>query len=136
MGTNYYWTPATQPPCTYCGRPYEVERLHIGKSSYGWCFSLHVTDDIPSLDEWKKLWTTGTITSEYGNEFSSDEMLSEITDRKRSDPPTWTTAQYRDSYAEPGPNNLIRYSIDLDSRRYMRCVGHGDTWDLIAGDFS
>ena len=36
MGTNYYLTTPTQPPCPHCGRPYaEDDGRHIGKSSGG-----------------------------------------------------------------------------------------------------
>ena len=40
MGTNYYWQESE--PCAACGRGYE--QVHVGKSSAGWCFSLHVSN--------------------------------------------------------------------------------------------
>lgn len=40
MGTNYYLH--SQDPCEHCGRSYP--ELHIGKSSAGWVFALHVGD--------------------------------------------------------------------------------------------
>jgi len=54
MGTNYYLYPAS--PCKACGRSYEAK--HIGKSSAGWCFLLHVIPEegINDLEDWKKLW--------------------------------------------------------------------------------
>ena len=42
MGTNYYLH--KKPPCEACG--HEPAPLHIGKSSGGWCFSLHVIPEI------------------------------------------------------------------------------------------
>jgi len=39
MGTNYY---AQQDSCRHCGRCNKYDRYHIGKSSGGWNFSLHV----------------------------------------------------------------------------------------------
>ena len=39
MGTNYYFEDSSEV-CECCGRG--AESLHIGKSSGGWCFSLHV----------------------------------------------------------------------------------------------
>lgn len=37
MGTNYYYY---QDVCPHCGKP--DKKLHIGKSSGGWYFSLHI----------------------------------------------------------------------------------------------
>lgn len=53
MGTNYYLH--TKPDCECCGRGFEP--LHIGKSSGGWCFSLHVMpeDNINTLDDWGEI---------------------------------------------------------------------------------
>lgn len=78
MGTNYYWTEEGG------------DRVHIGKSSVGWCFGLHVTDDIQSLDDWKVQWTRpGRIEDEYSKRLSSTEMLVIITERGREDPIGW-----------------------------------------------
>lgn len=52
MGTNYYLRLKSEI-CPHCGRGDEG-LLHIGKSSAGWCFSLHVMNRIQSLDDWKK----------------------------------------------------------------------------------
>src|SRR5450631_1105933 len=58
MGTNYY---LQLPGCDHCNRA--GDRLHIGKSSGGWCFALHVgipngTDPhLPAnLDQWDVVW--------------------------------------------------------------------------------
>ena len=42
MGTNYYT------------KTDEGEELHIGKSSFGWTFSFHATDEIRSYEHWLK----------------------------------------------------------------------------------
>jgi hypothetical protein len=141
MGTNYYWEP--QDPCSHCGRAYE--QTHIGKSSGGWCFSLHVAkpdcgwDEHPkSLDEWREKWKTGRIVNEYGEVVSVDEMLATITARSwmaREDKPygyeNWGQF-YAQNDAVPGPNNLFRHRVDG-----RHCIGHGEgTWDLIVGEFS
>ena len=42
MGTNYYLHRPRTNECEHCGRADEAPPLHIGKSSSGWCFSLHV----------------------------------------------------------------------------------------------
>lgn len=114
MGTNYYLH--TKPDCECCGRPFES--LHIGKSSGGWCFSLHVIpeDSINTLDDWRYLWNTegAIIRNEYGETISTDEMESVITDRR-----------WRDMFP---------------TRHYIggiHCIGHGEgTWDYITGEFS
>jgi hypothetical protein len=135
MGTNYYWY--EKPACECCGRSYEPK--HIGKSSGGWCFSLHVIpeDEINDLPDWKKLWLTpgSFILDEYGRKFKSQEMKDIITNR------AWTIKKpeiggklfdYKSNYAEPGPNGLVRHTVDK-----IHCIGHGNgTWDLIIGEFS
>ena len=136
MGTNYYWIPKL--PCECCGR--EFDDIHIGKSSAGWCFSLHVLpeDMINSLDDWicnfreKRSY----IKDEYGKIVHPEEMLDIITKR------SWNTGQtnkpqqsddwYQMNQAVPGPNGLSRARVDG-----RHCIGHGEgTWDLIIGEFS
>lgn len=71
MGTNYYLKPK---PCECCGRT--DEGLHIGKSSAGWCFSLHVIPEegINGLDDWKSRFDEPgvQIVNEYGEVVSKD----------------------------------------------------------------
>jgi hypothetical protein len=134
MGTNYYLeTPETEP-CAHCGRADKTERLHIGKSSGGWCFSLHVIPEegINDLPDWESRWQNGTIKDEYGDTLSPLGMLDVITARgwkERPDPlpQIW----YDQNHAEPGPNGLSRHRIG------KHCVSHGaGTWDCITGEFS
>lgn len=146
MGTNYY---LHRNVCPHCLRP--EEKLHIGKSSGGWCFALHVDAErnINSLDDWKKLFDgeDNGIVNEYGDPLTAPEMLEVITDRKAyaGKPlpekfpdddyfyPGWTKQRYLDSnHAEEGPLGLLRAKIDG-----RHCVGHGEgTWDCIQGEFS
>ena len=114
MGTNYYLH--QKPDCECCGRSFEP--LHIGKSSGGWCFSLHVMpeDHINSLDDWRALWTApgAYIRNEYGERVSIADMEMIITVR-----------HWRGSAP-------ARHGVDD-----RHCVGHGEgTWDYITGDFS
>ena len=83
MGTNHY---LLIDPCPTCG--HTDKRYHIGKSSGGWCFALHVfspdyDDEIEahSLDDWIQLWSgpLSVIEDEYGDNVSTDEMLKIIT---------------------------------------------------------
>ena len=135
MGTNYYAIKSKKPPCEHCGREYDDPRLHIGKSSGGWCFSLHVIPEegLNSLDDWKRYLTSGdvTIEDEYGTPRTFEELMQTITERGRRDPLTWSDEMLDRNHAIPGPNNLVRHRID------QYCCGHGEgTWDLITGNFS
>jgi hypothetical protein len=129
MGTNYYWH--EKPACEECGRPHES--IHIGKSSAGWCFSLHIhpREGIDSLGAWIDKWETGEIRDESGVLVKPDEMLDVITRRgirDRAPSADW----YRMNHAEAGPNGLARHRIDG-----VHCISHGDgTWDHLLGDFS
>lgn len=118
MGTNYYLERKSKSPCQCCGRPYEAERLHIGKSSRGWVFALHVGTDpdgpLPrDLAEWRNLWLTPEwqIVDEYGHQISEENMLWIITGR---------------------PAALQRRSQEGDDVRY----GGPSSYDLHTGDFS
>ena len=132
MGTNYDWH---RNPCEKCGHG---EILHIGKSSAGWCFSLHIIPEegINDLSDWEKVWDSeeGKIFDEYNNEILIIEMLDII--KNRSSPKQEFNTQrtegwYMENSACPGPNGLVRHRIG----RY--CVKHGEgTWDCIPGEFS
>lgn len=85
MGTNYYYQTVGTDPCPHCGRGDNGEELHIGKSSVGWAFSLHIIPErrINTLEDWQKLWASGgRIFDEYGQSFTPEEMLEKITQRK------------------------------------------------------
>jgi hypothetical protein len=131
MGTNYYWH--ERHACPTCDRPFEA--LHIGKSSGGWCFSLHVypDDGIRDLPDWEERFARAGswIDDEYGSPVTAAEMRRTIADRGRPEWPSGSTFDYASNGAEPGPKNLVRHRIG------RHCVGHGaGTWDLIIGDFS
>ena len=131
MGTNYYLHTEV---CECCNRP--KDKIHIGKSSAGWHFSLHVLPEngINDLADWEPLIRDqkNKIVDEYGTEHTSEAMLKNITERKLGEPNKWDAETYRRNYAEPGLNGLARHSF-----RDERCVKHGaGTWDCITGDFS
>lgn len=142
MGTNYYLY--QKPACPHCG--HQVEPLHIGKSSAGWCFALHVIPGVANnLLAWDTLMSApgAQIRDEYGDPVTHAQMLRVITQRARPDfdwtGGWWLTAGYAtEAYfhernsSRRGPNGLLRARIDG-----RHCVGHGDgTWDYIAGEFS
>lgn len=142
MGTNYYME---FDKCPCCGE--RKDSIHIGKSSAGWCFSLHVypENNINTLDDWvglllKTVPSQAVIKDEYGDEETIIDMVEIIKNRSfpfrpAEDIPygysSWEEC-YRLNHAEPGPNNLMRHKVDG-----THCIGHGEgTWDYIVGEFS
>ncbi len=157
MGTNYYWTKGTK--CEHCGAEKEAIRLHIGKSSAGWCFALRVypkgveigpetTLSISGLRDWFGLfdeYPEGEIVNEHDEIISVAHMAQIITCRYNGQ--TWerrifaatqepwtpeTEARFHaQNFSERGPNFLLR------SRIGDNCTGHGEgTWDLFDREFS
>jgi hypothetical protein len=138
MGTNYYTVKKgveeMDSEAFWASRGSE-DNLHIGKSSAGWCFSLHIIPElnIHDLPGWVPylLDQDRLIVDEYRQVVTYEQMLAIITDRKSNRTCTWTREMYDKNYAEPGPNNLARHSL-----------GHGCTrqgagsWDCIEGEFS
>lgn len=78
MGTNYYWHEGENSPCKLCGKS-NGRTLHIGKSSFGWVFNLHLYKDAGPRDlvDWLRAIRSpgSTITNEYGDVITADEML-------------------------------------------------------------
>lgn len=140
MGTNYYLQFPDTNICPHCGRRDEGERLHVGKSSGGWCFSLHVIPErgIEDLKDWEPFFLQGDIWDEYGEKVPVEEMRQIITSRGRKRPMDYPNRWYRSEKemlerngAELGPNGLLRHRVGRS------CVRHGDgTWDCIEGEFS
>jgi len=114
------------------GKP--VVKLHIGKSSAGWCFALHVTDEITSLDDWRKAWSCPwvTIVDEYGDTVTLTEMLTEITDRSWSGPRDRGSPWWDQNHALPGLLGLLRQTHNAT----LPPNPETDTYDLCFGDFS
>lgn len=147
MGANYYWI-EEDTTCPHCERrDPEENRIHIGKSSAGWCFSLHVDPSIGinNLDDWLKLFAkpNSFIEDEYGYRVSVEEMIENITQRKWDMP--FCDERFKSRFAnyldendfhrrndsERGLNNLLRHRIS------QYCIGHGEgTYDLMVGIFS
>ena len=133
MGTNYYFTPSHAGPCEHCGRSDSSEELHIGKSSGGWCFSLHIIPEkgINDLEDWVKLFPTGRIRDEYGQDIPAEEMMSIITKREGRGFANKDTAFHRTNHSEEGPEGLLRHRLG------PYCTKHGaGTWDCMPGEFS
>jgi hypothetical protein len=128
VGTNYYF------------RNDEGIYWHVGKSSLGWCFAMHVdkdlkdiTDLIRYLDE----FLPDKIVDNNGTEYTAAELLGVILLRGVGETPRSkrTDTYLRTNHAVLGPQGLLRYEISVTSR----CVGHaiaGLPVDYVAGDFS
>lgn len=115
MGTNYYLHEKHPETCPHCGHTPGHEPLHIGKSSCGWCFSLHVMPEegLNTLDDWRRRWAKDgvVIKNEYGGAFTPAQMLEIITERGDA---------------------LMRHTLDGS-----HCIGHGPgSYDYITGWFS
>lgn len=145
MGKNYYLHMDT---CKCCGR--SRDKYHIGKSSVGWVFSLHVDPDqgINNLDDVFNLIETskGKIKDEYGTDVYPETLKTIITARSGTSDFSDKNFPKRDQYwpydswedfheknhSMEGPNNLLRHKINGS-----HCIGHGEgTWDYIKGEFS
>lgn len=158
MSTNFYliYNELVDTECPCCGHIVQEKRKrHLGKSSGGWCYSLHVypEEGLDTFDDMKNhvedvCSDGGRIEDEYGNILThTEEWVDIVTIRKGKYSPeeivkinnTLTGTAYRDSqhfldknHAIIGSNNLLRHKID---GRY--CIGHGSgTWDYLVGDFS
>ena len=135
MGMNFYgmnFYLHEQSPCPTCGREYDP--LHIGKSSAGWCFALHVDPDagIHDLPDWEARWAKpgALIQDEYGRPITPEDMRLIIMARARTRGSGMSEDWYRVNDATPGPGGLARNKLG------RHCIGHGDgTWDLITGEF-
>lgn len=127
MGTNYYLHMNT---CKECGRGQE---LHIGKSSFGWCFALatHSEPKVQCLDDWLRLFSSPgyEIRNEYGDLVGGTDMIRTILCRVYVLVSDRTPAWNEIHQATRGPNGLARHRID------SFCMSHGGgTYDLIHPD--
>lgn len=100
--------------------------LHIGKSLFGWCFSLKVIPKLGlnSLEAWKNFMkgSDKIVVDEQGSEISKREMMRIITQRH---------------HPRSGIPNGKRF-IGLARHRVdgVRVIGHGKgTWDLVTNEF-
>ena len=153
MSTNFY---LQKGACSHCG--HMPEATHLGLSSGGWCFGLHVCPErginyLPELIVWlnnelgylkqpPQEWPK--IVDENGQVHTLGSFLETVTKRQSArrigegwDGEWWgflyqSEQHFHDSdHSLRGPSGLLRHRVDG-----VHCVGHGSgTWDLIVGEF-
>jgi hypothetical protein len=113
------------------------KRLHVGKSSGGWCFGLATHKGIQSLADWELIWfrLSVHIEDEYGQKIPVDQMRDLITKR------SWRPSVERSAEAEAewlrmnhaikGPNGLARHTYQAR----IPDEGPSATYDLCEGRF-
>lgn len=75
MSTNFYLPQTCPNPCAHCS----VEDLHIGKRSVGWQFGFRAYPDIRSRKDWEaRVAEVGTVTDEYGQEYTPERFWAEV----------------------------------------------------------
>ncbi len=135
MGTNYYVIDESKM-CKHCG--VGSEEIHLGKSSYGWCFALHVypEQNINNLEDIIAFIGDKQIKNEYDDNVNLEEFLDIVTNRTGHLPEksyrhsSWQKF-HRKNHSEIGPNGLLRINLS------DFCVGHGEgTYDYLVGYFS
>lgn len=135
MSTNFY---LHAPACSHCGQePHKP--LHLGKSSAGWCFGLHVYPE-KDLNDWHDIWSHISflteekdyeIRNEYGERIESGLFFTIVWDRSGKPEKLIDRQWLEENHAVPGPFGLARHKID------GRCIGHdGGPFDYIIGEFS
>ena len=134
MGTNYYMAKGEHLLESFYEHPLNpllregtgvCAKIHIGKSSRGWCFSLHVMPQhgIHNLSDWKakveRLILEGWRIEDEYREVLTPEELWRVVERVGEN---WNLAD-----GKP----LERHEID----KY--CIGHGEgLYDYLTGWFS
>lgn len=130
MGLNYYWhqKPA---PCVTCGHD-EAKVTHIGKSSMGWVFMLHIDpeESLNTLEDWQDRWKEpgSKILNEHGTLISIVQMNSIILERSNPNNP-WSSNKMKDNGAIHGPYGLRRSVANHPAP-------DDATYDLDGGEFS
>lgn len=157
MGTNYYVTPIenklSEIPDTMVN---EDGLIHVGKSSMGWCFSLHVYPlyDIMCFRDvcaFIQDYSAG-IVDEYGDDVSYSDLIDVIVKRKRKPlefprkafdllgVPAFNNLQEFVSYHENKPHSCCFWDYENNLFRHRivqgHCIGNGKgTYDYIIGEF-
>lgn len=126
MSTHYDWVPVVD----FTGR--RINARQLGQSSSGWCFALRVypAEGICTLDDWLALLQRpgSGVFDDMNRLIRLSTLLVDI--KNRWCPPVDRGEKfYRDQFAEPGPNGMLRHKI-----MEGHCIGHGPgPWDYMIG---
>lgn len=141
MGTNYY---AYKNICSCCNR--EEERLHIGKSSMGWCFAIHIIPEegINTWGDWKEFFKSPdheiVVKDEYGTKITLEELFTTVEKRRgepRDDTPLsdfyadWEQFDEENNCDFDEEYNLLRHKVGW----FCKKNGPGP-YDYMDGEFS
>jgi hypothetical protein len=77
MGTNYF---IHEESCSHCG--HQPALVHIGKSSHGWKFLFHATDECVTKQDWEHHLVGKQIVDEY-NRFVTYAEFFEMVETKQ-----------------------------------------------------
>ena len=138
MGTNYYLKTKEILNDRFArvlniNRPV-IDESHIGKSSCGWCFAVHVIPNskFNTWNNWKKYIRKNkklVIYDEYNRILTFKELINIVENRHSNT--TRPDAFLHFNHATIGPNNMLRHELGLN------CISHGSgTWDHLVGEFS
>ncbi len=140
MGTNYYCETGRmlEVECD-CGFKHMMpETLHIGKSSYGWKFTLHSIPEkgLVCWRDWEVVLRDATrIFDEYGEDVPFGELKSTVLERgNRSD--------LSESAKERMRETARRYGYILDEEKWLfggelgREQGKDGDYAMMEGEFS
>jgi hypothetical protein len=123
MGMNYYFVEGEK-------------RLHIGKSSSGWYFLMHIYPHIPNWDAWQNYiiqHRKGRIVCESGNECSLDQLTEQVEERKGDDADILTLTlmdQMEKEQIEMDPQtHLFRTHSNIYTQK------REGTWEYVNYDF-
>lgn len=134
MGTNYYLK-SDEP---FDGLGFDTTTIHLGKSSSGWHFSLHVypKQGISNWNNWMVLLLVAIegdgafIENEYGEKISFASFYDTVVNRKGRGTEDCTEAFLKSNYTERGYAGLLRHAL---LKGY--CIGHSEgTYDYLIGE--
>ncbi len=102
MGTNFY---AREEICDKCN--HAKKETHIGKSSFGWTFSFHATDDIRSAKEWFMFLSQKDVKifDEYDREISFIDF-AELVNSKKKEPNNHTEEHPEGNFLDDELNSM------------------------------
>lgn len=117
LNNGFLWDNTYYPTMDEVNKEYSL-LLHIGKSSYGWHFSLCIYPqlNINNLEDWINLWNTPGVTIfDEEDAISTPEMIDRITNRKRKD---WDESK-QEEFEKETVESFNELSKSLGSRLYV-----------------